>query len=187
MDATGDLNSATGVFTLDGSMGMDAVFELSALYVAHANVHVAVNPSFHGVATETIMGPGGESVHINGTHVSTSHIAAQQPVSYGTCTPTANAHDPVDNPSFTFSANVDVDVTAGANLDVDILHHTLYDHVRVTLPVLPPSPLLTVLALCRLSTLEPFILTSGILVRGVATLTSESLREKQHNEAPLNF
>eukprot|EP00035_Acanthoeca_spectabilis_P036326 m.38961 g.38961 ORF g.38961 m.38961 type:complete len:51 (+) comp7900_c0_seq1:1733-1885(+) len=49
------------------------------------------------------------------------------------------------------------------------------------------STFCTTLSMTTLSTLEPFILTSGILVRGVATLTSESLREKRHNEAPLNF
>jgi len=128
LHASADFNSATGVFTLDGSIGMDAVFQLSALYVANAHVDVTTVPSFHGVATETIMGPGGESVNVNGRNVTTHRIAAHQPVSYGQCTPTANANDPVDNPSFQLSAQVDVDVTAGANIDVDILHHTLYDH-----------------------------------------------------------
>jgi hypothetical protein len=136
---TADLNSVTGVFTVDGSLGMDAVFELSALYVAHANVHVGATPSLHGVATETIMGPGGESINVNGDTVATHHIAATQPVAISQCHPTANVanpNDPIDDPSFQFSAAVDVDVTAGATIDVDILHHTLYDHVRPAFLVL---------------------------------------------------
>merc|ERR1712046_224774 len=128
LQGTGDLNSATGVFTVDGSIELDTVFGISALYVATASTHVEITPHFHGVATETIIGPGGEEVFVNGTHVEHHHIAPVAPQTFGMCAPTANANSHVDDPSFQMTADLDVNVNAGANVDVKLWHHTLYDH-----------------------------------------------------------
>lgn len=122
------MNSASGELTVDGSVELDTIFTLSAFWTCQAVTHIAITPSFHAVGKEAVLGPGGEDVSISGTDVDVTRVTAQPPPALGTCNPTSVDGDAVEDPSFQMNLGVDVEVTAGATLDITILKHKLYDH-----------------------------------------------------------